>query len=113
MLISAPDTGRLLENLAAIELVRRGDETYCYKTRDGKEVDLAVKKDLVVDRLIQVSFNTDNYKTKKRGLSALLKASEETGCKDLAILTWDYEAEESARYKVILYKPIWKWLIQK
>lgn len=63
---TAPDTGRLIENMVAIELLRRGKEFYYYKTRDGKEVDFTVREGLKVSQLIQVCHDIDNDKTKKR-----------------------------------------------
>jgi hypothetical protein len=60
------DTGRLIENLVAIELLRRGEEFYSYKTTDGKEVDFAIKEGLKIGHLIQVCYEIDNYLTKKK-----------------------------------------------
>jgi uncharacterized protein len=48
------DTGRIIENLVAVELLRRGKEFYCYKTKDGKETDFAVREGLNISRLMQV-----------------------------------------------------------
>ena len=31
-----PDIGKLMENVVAVELLRRGKEFYYYKTREGK-----------------------------------------------------------------------------
>ncbi|MBI5678188.1 MAG: ATP-binding protein, partial [Planctomycetes bacterium] len=92
---TAPDTGRLIENMVAIELLRRGKEFYYYKTRDGKEVDFTVKEGLKVSQLIQVCHDIDNDKTKKREINALVRAAGETGCDNLMVLTWDYEAKET------------------
>jgi predicted AAA+ superfamily ATPase len=108
---TAPDMGRLIENLAAVELLRRGKEFYCYKTKDGKEVDFAVKEGLTIGQLIQVSYDIDHYMTKKRETNALLKAAGEAGCKNLIVLTWDYEAKEHFNNRTICYLPLWKWLI--
>jgi len=72
---TAPDIGRLIENMVAIELLRRGKEFYYYKTRDGKEVDFAVKEGLKVSQLIQVCHDVDNDKTKKRERNALVQGS--------------------------------------
>jgi len=107
---TAPDTGRLMENLAAIELLRRGKEFYCYKTKDGKEVDFAVKEELKIGQLIQVCYEVDNYMTQKRETNALLKAAKEIKCKNLILITWDYEAKEKSDDKQIRYMPLWKWL---
>ncbi len=43
---TSPDTGKLMESLTAIELLRRGKEIYYYRTTDGKEVDFAVKMEV-------------------------------------------------------------------
>ncbi len=50
--------------------------------------------------------------TKKREVNALIKASNEVGCENLMVLTWDYEAEETAGEKKITYLPLWSWLIE-
>lgn len=109
---TAPDTGRLIENIVAIELLRRGKEFYYYKTRDGKEVDFTVKEGLKVSQLIQVCHDIDNDKTKKRETNALVKAANETGCDSLMVLTWDYETKESFGEREIHYLPLWKWLVK-
>jgi len=108
---TAPDTGRLIENLTAIELVRRGKEFYYYKTKDGKEVDFAIKEGLKISQLIQVCYDIDNYMTKKRETNALVKAAREILCDNLMVLTWDYEARETFGDREIHYLPLWKWLI--
>jgi predicted AAA+ superfamily ATPase len=108
---TAPDTGRLIENLVAIELLRREKEFYCYKTKDGKEVDFAVKEGLKLSQLIQVCYEVDHYMTKKRESHALLRAAGESKCKSLIVLTWDYEAKEAADKQEIHYQPLWKWLL--
>lgn len=108
---TAPDTGRLIENLVAIELLRRKKEFYCYKTKDGKEVDFAVKEGLKLSQLIQVCYEVDHYMTKKRETHALLKAAGESKCKNLTVLTWDFEAKEAVEELEIHYQPLWKWLI--
>lgn len=109
--MTAPDTGRLVENLAAIELLRRGKEFYCYKTKDGKEVDFAVKEGLKIGQLIQICYDIDQYMTKRREINALVKAAYETKCKNLLVITWDYEAKEKSEDKQINYLPLWKWLV--
>jgi len=109
---TAPDIGRLIENMVAIELLRRGKEFYYYKTRDGKEVDFAVKEGLKVSQLIQVCHDIDNDKTKKREINALVKVADETGCDNLMVLTWDYEAKEAFGEREIHYLSLWKWLVK-
>ncbi|GBD96435.1 MAG TPA: ATP-binding protein [Nitrospirae bacterium] len=106
-----PDMGKLIENIVAIELCRYRKEIYHYKTGSGKEVDFIVKKGIKIGELIQVCYDIENYSTKKREVSALLKASGELGCNSLKVLTWDYEGEEISGSKKIIYQPLWRWLI--
>lgn len=74
-----------------------------------------VKEGLKVSQLIQVCYNLENTKTKEREIRALLKASEELKCKDLLIITEDYEGEEPAEWfgmkGKIRFIPLWKWLL--
>jgi predicted AAA+ superfamily ATPase len=108
---TAPDTGRLIENLTAIELLRKVKEFYYYKTKDGKEVDFAVREGLKINQLIQICYDIDHYMTKKRETNALVKAAREILCNNLLVLTWDYEARETSGDREIHYLPLWKWLI--
>ena len=109
----SPDAGKLMENVVAVELLRRGNEFYFFKTRDGKEVDFAVKEGLSITHLIQVSYDVGDDKTRKRESSALGKAAQETGCKSLMALTWDTQADESLGDQTVHYLPLWKWLLGK
>ena len=108
-----PDIGRVMENAAAIELIRRDTEIYYYKTGDGKEVDLVVKEGLKIEQLIQVCYDMENHLTKKREIRGLIKASEESGCENLMVLTWDHEGEERVGTRLISYVPMWKWLTRE
>lgn len=110
---SGKDIGRMMESLVAIELLRRGFNLYYYKSTDGKEVDFVIRDGGQTSQLFQVSYNVDDYATKKREVASLLKAGKELGCAHLVILTWDYEAEEKHNDKKIIFYPLWKWLIKK
>lgn len=107
----SPDLGRLLENLVAIELLRREEEFYYYKTRDGKEVDFAIKEGLTIAQLVQVCYEISDKTTRNREINSLIKVAKETGCNNLMILTWDFEGNETIKGKDIVFLPIWKWLL--
>lgn len=109
---TTPDIGKLIENATAIELLRCGKEYYSYKTKEGKEVDFAVKEGLKITRLIQVCYDVSQPATKKRELAALTKTARETGCDNLLVITWDHEKKETSEYGDIIYMPLWKWLLQ-
>ncbi|MBI2629533.1 hypothetical protein HYW76_00360 [Candidatus Pacearchaeota archaeon] len=53
--------------------------------------------------------------TKQREIRALLKASKDLECKNLSIITENYESEEEAEWfdlkGKIKFVPLWKWLL--
>ena len=64
-----------------------------------------MKEDLDVDQLIQVTYATD--KVEERETKSLIKASKELKCKNMIIITWDYEGMVDG----IGCLPLWKWLL--
>ena len=106
------DYGRLMENLVAIELKRRGKEVYYWKDYQQREVDFVIKEGLNVKELIQVCYDIEDLSTKNRELRALIKASKELKCKNLKVITWDYEGREEFKGKEIEFIPLWKWLLR-
>jgi len=105
--------GRLMENVVAIELLRRNalsaNFMLCYwKDNQGREVDFVVKEGLRVKQLIQVTYASSKDEIEKRELKALIKAGNELKCRDLLIITWDYKDEENG----IKFLPLWKWLLE-
>ena len=78
-----------------------------------KEVDFVVKNGQKVNRLIQVCWNVNEYKTKEREVRALIKASKELKCNNLLVVTEDKEGEEKIENKRIIYTPLWKYLLRQ
>jgi predicted AAA+ superfamily ATPase len=105
------DIGRLMENLVAVDLMRREVDFYYYKSVNGKEVDFVIKRGPKVGQLIQVCYDIDHYATRKRELASLAKAGKELECDHLTILTWDYKAEEKYAGRRVNFLPLWRWLI--
>ena len=105
------DTTKILENIVAIELIRRQKEIFYYFTRNNKEVDFLVKKGLQAEQLIQVCYDLTSPETKQREIQALVTASEETGCNNLVILTRAQKGIETMKGKKIRLIPIWEWLL--
>jgi len=110
--------GRILENLVAVELLRRRDywnrewEVYYWKDHRQREVDFVVKEGTAVRELIQVchELSLDN---REREIGALLAAMREFGLKEGLILTSEQEGEETVDGKRIRCKPVWKWLLEE
>ncbi|RLD16504.1 MAG: ATP-binding protein [Caldiserica bacterium] len=111
------NTGRLYENVVAIELKKRelqGEiEFYYYSNR--YEVDFVIKRGYSVKALIQVSFDFENRKTKEREIRGLLYASEELNCDNLIVITGGYCGEEEISWfrkkRNVKFVPLWHWLL--
>jgi hypothetical protein len=108
--------GRLMENVVAIELKRRQSkntliEVYYWKDYTGREVDFLVKEGSNIRELIQVTFASERNEIEERELKTLIRANKEIGCKELSMITWDYESEEKLKGRNIKFIPLWKWLL--
>ena len=96
------NSGRQLENMVFVELLRRGfqinkNELFYYHTASGKEIDFVTKKGTKVNSLIQVAYEISKTKTRNRELDALVTASEELRCNKLILITWN--TDEQTTYK--------------
>ncbi len=109
------DQGRSYENCVAVELMRRGmrERMFYWRNERGWEVDFCIRSPTRVDRLIQVCYDLDDPYTKEREVRALIKASSELECDDLAIITGDVEKVEEHRGKKIRFIPLWKFLLEE
>ena len=103
--------GHLLENLVYLELKRRGNELYYYKTNNGLEVDFACCTGGKITQLIQVVHTICDDRTRNRELRALVKALEETGLEQGEIISYEDEDEFLADGKVIRLIPAYKYLL--
>ncbi len=109
--------GKVIENEVALELQRRkvkenSFEVYYWKDYQQNEVDFVLKRDKKIESLIQVSYINSKEEIREREINALLKASKELRCKNLMIITWDYEAEDKFNREIIKFVPLWKWLLE-
>jgi len=77
-----------------------------------EEVDFVIKEGINIKQLIQVTYASDKDEITKQEIKALLKASKELNCKDLLVITWDYENEEKHDSRKIRFIPLWKWLLK-
>ena len=106
--------GDMLENIVYLELKRRYDEIYYFKTAQGYEVDFLIKEYEQITHLVQVSQTLTDDKTKKRELRALVKASDELKHSDninLWLLTMDESYTETIDDKTIKVINILEWLL--
>lgn len=97
--------GRLLENQVFVELLRRGyipgQTLFYYRTRNDKEIDFVTRKGAKVEQLIQVCYDMNSEKTRKRELDALAEAAEELHCDNLLVITNSQEEKIEWKDKII------------
>ncbi len=110
------DYGRTYENVVALELMQRGKEIYYWKNVEQEEVDFIIREGRKITQLIQVCYNTNDYKTEQRELRSLLKASRQLLCKNLILITEKKEQEKIIEWfgikRKVKYIPLWKWLLE-
>jgi len=109
--------GNLAENIVALKLKKIQGynplmEIYYWKNQYGdKETDFLIKEGLKVSQAIQVCWDVSNPETKDRELKGLLKSMEEFKLKKGLIITEDFEGKEKIKDKEIIYRSLWKWLL--
>lgn len=105
------DIGRKMENVVYLELKKSDDkEIFYWKSSQQDEVDFVIVEGKKT-QLIQVCYKVDEIDVKRRETRALIKASKELKCRNLLVITWDYEGEEKHKGKKIKFIPLWKWLL--
>ncbi|MGA2654680.1 MAG: ATP-binding protein [Gammaproteobacteria bacterium] len=104
------NTGRYIENIVFLELRRRYQEIYYYRTQNNLEVDFLVRvKHKIL--LIQVCESLSQEKTRQRELTALTTAMTELNIQQGLILTLDEHETVSIENHEITVMPIYQWLL--
>jgi len=101
--------GRIIENIVAIELFRRGMEIYYFKNRN--ECDFIIKHGRRPTHAIQVCWELTN-RNEKRELAGLADACRSLGLTSGIILTYGQDEEREKDGLKISVRPIWKWLLE-
>ena len=120
-LMFSANRGALYENTVACALKARemaGQiQLYYWQGAGQEEVDFVVKEGAAVTALIQVCVDPSRADVLEREARALLKASSETGCSNLLMLTDSQTGQtdftwygETARIQMI---PLWQWLTDR
>lgn len=110
------DKGKVLENTVFLELKHRQTknplmEIFYWQDYQKREVDFVIMQGRTIKTLIQACSDVNDFKTKEREIASLVKTGRELRCKDLIVITLDYEKEEKFQRKNVVFKPLWKWLI--
>lgn len=101
--------GRIIENIVAIELFRRGMEIYYFKNRN--ECDFIIKHGRRPTHAIQVCWELTN-RNEKRELAGLADACRSLGLTSGIILTYGQDEEREKDGLKISVRPVWKWLLE-
>ena len=100
--------GRILENLVAIELFRRGADVYYF--RNNRECDFVVKQGSGPRRAIQVCWELTK-RNEERELAGLAEACRSLRLDSGLILTYAQEEEREMGGLEVSVLPVWKWLV--
>ena len=106
--------GWRLETMVLIELLRRYRPrgwNIAYFSERQYEVDFAVCEGPSVRKLIQVSYDISNPKTRLRELRGLIQASHKTGCEDLLLITAAEQGEIMEDGRRVVMLPAYIWLV--
>jgi len=103
------DEGRILENAAFLELLKRGLNLFYYRGKN--ECDFVVKEKEKITQVIQTAqeLNQDNI---DRELAGLIEAAKFFNLKKGLILTESAEDSITKNGIKIAIKPLWKWALE-
>ena len=110
---SSENMGWRLENVVYIELLRRNRPEYndvFYYRNSQWEIDFIVAKNGQVNQLIQVSYNINSEKTRKREINGLVRGAEKFKCENLLLINFDEQAEIEKDGHTIQIVPAAEWL---
>ncbi|MDR0796086.1 MAG: ATP-binding protein [Tannerella sp.] len=110
--ITGSNEGYLLENIVFLELCRRRSKDHfdIYYYNNKYEIDFVLAKNGNIRELIQVSLTLNNEKTRKREISALVKATEDLKCDSLKIITQEERDTVVMNDKTIEIVSVIDWL---
>jgi len=106
------DMEHVYENLVFLQLKRKGEDIYYWKSKKGNEVDFVIRQGPEIEKAIQVCFALDDPEVQKREIKALLEARKELKVQDLIVITDDDERMIEADDAEIKVVSIWKWLLE-
>ncbi|MFC1484889.1 ATP-binding protein [bacterium] len=103
--------GKYLENLVFLELKKRYEEIYYYKTANKYEVDFITRDKYRKIFLFQVAQKISQQETRQREIRSLVEAMNELNLNQAVILTEDNEEQLNINGKKISILSVYKWLL--
>jgi len=105
--------GIFYENLVFTHLKAMYEEIFYYKDKNNYEVDFLTKHKNKITNLIQVSYIFKNQETIDREERSLINAMDEFNLGESFIINKDIDEEKKIGRKKIIYKPLWKFLLER
>jgi len=103
--------GKLMENIVYLQLKRKYQDIYYFKTAEDYEVDFFVPKENI---LIQVSQNFDSPETQRREIRALVAPKKELSkVEKFVIVTESSKQTLKIDDLIIQIVPLYEWLLQE
>lgn len=109
------DLGRIFENIVFLELKRKlqgQKEMYYWKNKESKEVDFIIKKGTNIHEAIQVVYDIEDEKVKKREIDSLTKCAKELRLNNGTIITKNTSGTENIGKIKITFTPLADWLLK-
>ncbi len=109
------DIDILMESFVFQELLKLGykpNKNLFYFSNNNYEIDFVLLEKESIKQLIQVTYASNRDEIKKEEIDNLIRASKELTCKNLLLITWDYEDKLKINGKTITCLPLWKWLLE-
>jgi predicted AAA+ superfamily ATPase len=100
--LAIPEAGRVAENLVLFKT-----KAEYYWRQHEKEVDFILKDEKILP--VEVKYKPT---VKPKELEGLLKFMDVYKAKKAIVITEEYEDEKNVGKHIILFKPLWKWLIE-
>jgi uncharacterized protein len=107
---TSADMGRLLENEVFLELKRREEEVWYFRSSGNKETDFLIHPEN--PSLIQVCYNVADPFTRSREIASLRACMKDLGKREGMILSMNEEEEISTPDGEIRIVPVWKWMLE-
>ena len=105
-----PNKGRNLENVAFIELKRKGKDIYYYSNKN--ECDFVIKNGTKITKAIQVCYVLDES-NKEREINGLIDAMNAFKLNEGIMLTFEQTDEIEIEGKKIRVLPLLKWALEE
>jgi len=104
------DIGRMFENLVFLHLRKKYRDIFYFKEKG--ECDFIVKEGVKITKAIQVCYGLDED-NKKREINGLIEAMDKFKLKEGLIVSYKQEDEFKIDNKIVIVKPMWKWLLEQ